>query len=76
LTCRVCGCTELQACTWVEALGDGRSTQRTCHWVVPGLCSACAQPTLAELESFMQREPEPAPEPLLFDAGGRPLVMR
>ncbi len=73
-TCRVCGCTELQACTWFEVLGDGRTTQHACHWVVPGLCSACAQPTPAELASFM--EAEPPSEPLLVDHAGRPLVLR
>ena len=32
-SCRMCGCTETTAC--VDARG------RACHWVKPGLCSAC-----------------------------------
>jgi hypothetical protein len=32
--CRVCGCTEEMGC--LDAVGAG-----ICHWVEPGLCSAC-----------------------------------
>ena len=38
--CRVCGCTEWQAC--VDLFGD------PCHWAAPDLCSAC----LWESESY------------------------
>ena len=33
-TCRVCGCTDVNAC-----LDDG--TGSACHWVQPDLCSTC-----------------------------------
>lgn len=35
--CRVCGCTDLEAC--VEVLGDGMEI--ACVWVEVDLCSAC-----------------------------------
>jgi hypothetical protein len=33
-TCRICGCTEFDAC--------GGDETEPCHWVGPDLCSACA----------------------------------
>lgn len=41
-TCRVCGCTENQACY--------SHNHGTCWWVEPDLCSHCAEPVIvAEL---------------------------
>ena len=42
VSCRVCGCTEEQACT------DPRSPFGTCWWVEPDLCSACFDETRQE----------------------------
>lgn len=65
--CRMCGCTDSQACTWFE-IRDGRHVQCACWWVEPDLCSECVVPA---------EGPElPPPEPLLVDAAGRPLVFR
>lgn len=35
--CRVCGCTDLDACE------DDTTLIGTCFWVEPDLCSACAK---------------------------------
>ncbi len=45
-TCRVCGCSEDDAC-WDE------EANRPCHWAEPGLCSVCAKtvPPLGALEA-------------------------
>lgn len=34
--CRICGCTDLDCSGCIERTGS------PCHWVAPGLCSACA----------------------------------
>jgi len=63
--CRVCGCTDDQACVWFEVRGDGSSIERRCSWTAPDLCSECS-----ECEA-----PDDV-EPLLYDAHGAPLVLR
>lgn len=45
-TCRVCGCTDEQACAQLgEAVVAGETVQdavvATCEWTEPDLCSAC-----------------------------------
>jgi hypothetical protein len=64
--CRVCGCTDSAACTWSEVLGDGQTVQRACSWAADDLCSECV--------GFVPHEQ--APEPLLYDAAGRPVSRR
>lgn len=44
--CRVCGCTEFNAC--VGAFGEG------CHWVEKDLCSACA-PRVVRQAKYLDR---------------------
>jgi hypothetical protein len=61
--CHVCGCTDGAPCTWFEVLGDGSTRRMACSWVAYNLCSEC-EPRGA------------APAPLLYDAGGLPLVFR
>jgi hypothetical protein len=58
--CRVCGCTDDQACVWFEARGDGSVIRRRCSWVAPDLCSECP--------------PEAPAPPLLYDAYGGVLL--
>lgn len=38
--CRVCGCTDDDACAF-DPIGDDAGTV-PCWWVAPGLCSGCA----------------------------------
>jgi len=72
--CRVCGCTEDQACVFFKGkrLSDvelyvlsrkidivAHPDSSACTWIEPDLCSGCVE--------------EPAPPPLLYDAEGRPL---
>lgn len=45
--CERCGCTEDNACSALrsdESGPDGTAVVERCHWVRPGLCSACATP--------------------------------
>ena len=42
--CRVCGCTEYQAC-------QDPVSGEPCHWVAPDLCSACADLPATEARS-------------------------
>ena len=39
--CRVCGCTDYNACI-VEG-GEGEDIISTCYWIEADLCSACAE---------------------------------
>ena len=39
MVCHDCGCTNLTPCIGSNYL--------PCHWVSPGLCSACAEPKVA-----------------------------
>lgn len=71
--CRVCDCTEEQACFVLEGrrLTDAQLEEFEltgawpsapivpCTWIEPDLCSACVE--------------EPVPPPLLYDAHGRAL---
>lgn len=63
MTCGSCGCSELDACL------DER-TGLSCSWASPGLCSACVDDDVEQL----QAEPEPPGAPLLYDAYGGVLV--
>jgi hypothetical protein len=66
--CRVCGCTDSNACVFDPSgnlvdVADGTSTlpdgSWVCSWIEPDLCSGCVR--------------APAPPPLLVDLHGRPL---
>lgn len=66
--CRVCGCTDGNACVFDSTgnlvdVADGTSTLQdgcwVCSWIEPDLCSGCVA--------------APPPAPLLYDANGRPL---
>jgi hypothetical protein len=59
------------ACTWFQPK-DGVSVPCTCYWVEADLCSACVTPA----NGLTSDAPAPPPEPLLFDAAGRPTVYR
>lgn len=72
-TCRVCGCTDDRACTYFMVMGDGSTQQFACSWIKPGLCSECGPRSEFLIEG---PERERKPEPLLYDAGGVPLVFR
>jgi hypothetical protein len=56
-SCRVCGCTDEEACLYIWEDGE----PHTCYWVEPDLCSECATPDAGD---------EPA---LLYDAYGVPV---
>lgn len=77
MTCKVCGCTDEQACVWFEVLGDGRSIERRCSWAAPSLCSECAAapvPAYFRDGKLTVDDDVEAPRPLLYDAHGAPLV--
>lgn len=61
--CRVCGCTDEEACVWSEVLPGAGAVELRCSWVEPDLCSECVD----------AGDVEPA-APLLYDAFGRPLA--
>ena len=60
VVCRVCGCSDPDPCLTIGPAGEPIA----CSWAEEGLCSECAAPA------------EATPRPLLYDAGGRPLVFR
>lgn len=60
--CRVCGCTDTNACMVQLEQQDGAIVETPCWWVDPDLCSGC--------ELAGDRQPE---APLLYDAWGRPI---
>jgi hypothetical protein len=47
-TCRVCGCTDDDACLVLDAVGD----RVGCSWVEPDLCSACVGVSESELRAI------------------------
>ena len=59
--CRGCGCSDPDPC---NINPDPFTDPIACSWVEPDLCSGCLPAEAAE------------PQPLLYDAGGRPLVFR
>lgn len=65
MTCDGCGCSELDPCL------DER-TGGPCSWAAPGLCSACVDDDVEQLQA--SAEPEPPAAPLLYDAYGGVLV--
>lgn len=61
--CRVCGCTDVNACTLEAQQGDGAMVLTPCWWVEPDLCSGCE----------VAGDVEPEASPLLYDHLGRPI---
>lgn len=66
--CRVCGCTDDDCSQCIEKTGH------PCHWIEPGLCSACATET-ERTERLAAAILEACGYPVtLLQDGGNPLV--
>ena len=72
MTCRVCGCTEDNAC--INGLGQ------TCSWASPGMCSFCAEDLAHTIPAVVPASELCCPEypecTCGLDEAGQPLEVR